>query len=114
MTQGLSVIIYPVKDLERAKSLYSVLLGTEPYADTPYYVGFRVGDQEIGLNPHGHIDGLTGPIAFRTVDDIRTSLQALFDAGAQAQQDVKDVGGGKQTATVRDADSNVLGLIQEP
>ncbi len=89
-------------------------MGTEPYADTPYYVGFRVGDQEIGLDPHGHSQGLTGPVAFRNVDDIRVSLQAVLDAGAQMQQEVKDVGGGKLTATVRDADGNVLGLIQEP
>ncbi len=114
MNQGITVIIYPVKDLDRAKALYQELLGTEPYADSPYYVGFRVGDQEIGLDPHGHSQGLTGPVAFRNVDDIRTSLQALLDAGAQTQQEVKDVGGGKLTATVRDADGNVLGLIQEP
>jgi predicted enzyme related to lactoylglutathione lyase len=90
MSKGISVIIYPVRDLDRAKKLYQELLGTEPYADWPYYV------------------------AFRNVDDIRTSLQALLDAGAQTQQEVKDVGGGKLTATVRDADGNVLGLIQEP
>jgi predicted enzyme related to lactoylglutathione lyase len=114
MDQGFSVIVYPVKDLERAKALYRELLGTEPYADSPYYVGFRVGDQEIGLNPHGHIEGLTGPVAFRNVDDIRSSLQGLLEAGAQTQQEVRDVGGGKLTATVRDADGNVLGLIQEP
>ncbi len=114
MNQGLSLIVYPVKDLDRAKKLYATLLGTEPYADTPYYVGFRVGEQEIGLNPHGHIDDLTGPVAFRTVEDIQASLQALLDAGAQTQQDVKNVGAGKLTATVRDADGNILGLIQEP
>lgn len=114
MNQGISVIIYPVKDLERAKTLYKELLGTEPYADAPYYVGFRVGDHEIGLDPRGHSSGLTGPVAFRNVDDIRASLQALLDAGAQTQQDVKDVGGGKLTAIVRDADGNLLGLIQEP
>jgi predicted enzyme related to lactoylglutathione lyase len=65
-------------------------------------------------DPNGHIEGLTGPIAFRNVDDIRKSLQALLDAGTQTQQEVKDVGSGKLTATVRDADGNVLGLVQEP
>jgi predicted enzyme related to lactoylglutathione lyase len=114
MAQAFSVIVYPVKDLDRAKALFQTLLGTEPYADSPYYVGFRLGDQEVGLNPHGQIEGLTGPTCFRNVDDIRASLQALIDAGAQTQQDVRDVGGGKLTATVRDPDGNVLGLVQEP
>jgi predicted enzyme related to lactoylglutathione lyase len=35
-------------------------------------------------------------------------------AGAQAQQEVKDVGGGKLIASVKDADGNVIGLIQSP
>jgi predicted enzyme related to lactoylglutathione lyase len=114
MTQAISVIIYPVKDLAPAKRVYQEYLGTEPYADAPYYVGFRIGDQEVGLNPHGHAEGMNGPVAFRAVDDIRASLKSLLDAGAQTQQDVKDVGGGKLTATVRDADGNILGLMQEP
>ena len=53
MPQGITLLVYPVKDLARAKTLYSKLLGVEPYADAPYYVGFRIGDQEIGLDPNG-------------------------------------------------------------
>ncbi|MDQ1420582.1 MAG: hypothetical protein QOJ52_2544, partial [Acidimicrobiaceae bacterium] len=52
MSQGIKLIVYPVKDAAKAKTLYSTLLGVEPYADAPYYVGFRVGDQEIGLDPN--------------------------------------------------------------
>lgn len=111
MTQGMTTIIYPVNDVARAKTLYSALLGVEPYVDEPYYVGFRVGDQELGLDPHGHRQGMTG---YWTVTDINESLQSLLDAGAQAQQDVKDVGGGKLIASVKDADGNIIGLTQSP
>jgi predicted enzyme related to lactoylglutathione lyase len=38
----------------------------------------------------------------------------LLGAGAQIQQEVKDVGGGKLIASVKDADSNIIGLIQLP
>ena len=62
MNQGIRTVIYPVKDIAQAKTLYSKLLGVEPYADEAYYVGFRVGDQEIGLDPHGHNQGMTGPV----------------------------------------------------
>ena len=111
MTRGIGLFVYPVKDLARAKALFGTLLGTEPYADAPYYVGFRVGDQEIGLDPNGHKSG-AGPIGYCQVSDIRGSLAALLAAGAQAQQDVKDVGGGRLIATVRDESGNVLGLMQ--
>jgi hypothetical protein len=36
----------------------------------------------------------------------------FLDAGAEAQQVVKDVGGGKLIASVNDSDGNVIGLIQ--
>src|SRR5438477_149334 len=51
MNQGIKTIIYPAKDIARAKALFSRLLGVEPFIDSPYYVGFKVGDQDIGLDP---------------------------------------------------------------
>jgi predicted enzyme related to lactoylglutathione lyase len=114
MNQGIRTFIYPVKDIAQAKALYSRLLGVEPYMDEPYYVGFRVGDQDIGLDPNGHKQGMTGPLGYHHVDDIRKDLQNLLDAGAQIQQEVKDVGGGKLIATVRDTSDNIIGLIQLP
>lgn len=112
MTSGIRTIVYPVKDLARAKTLYGALLGIEPAMDEAYYVGFRVGDQDVGLDPQGHGQGLTGPVGYWHVDDIKERLRLLLDAGAHAQQAVKDVGGGKLIASVRDADGNVIGLIQ--
>ncbi len=111
MNQGIKTVIYPVKDVARAKTLFSKLLGVEPYADAPYYVGFRVGDQEIGLDPNGHKQGMT---PYWHVDDIKESLQLLLDDGAESLQEVKDVGGGKLIASAKDADGNIIGLIQSP
>jgi predicted enzyme related to lactoylglutathione lyase len=105
------LLVYPVKDIAKAKTFYSELLGVEPYADAPYYVGFRTGDLEIGLDPHGRPEG---PIAYWEVKDIRARLRELLEAGAKADQDVKDVGGGKLIALVKDADGNTLGLMQSP
>jgi predicted enzyme related to lactoylglutathione lyase len=112
--QGITLFVYPVKDIVRAKKLFGALLGVEPYADAPYYVGYRVGEQEIGLDPNGHRQGLTGPIGYWPVEDIKKSLQKLLDAGGQVQQEVKDVGGGKLIAWVKDADANLIGLMQAP
>ena len=114
MTSGMRTVVYPVKDLAQAKTLYGKLLGVEPYADEAYYVGFRVGDQELGLDPNGHSQGMTGPIGYWEVDDIKESLELLLDAGAEVQQEIKDVGGGKLIASVKDADANITGLAQSP
>jgi predicted enzyme related to lactoylglutathione lyase len=114
MNQGVGTIIYPVKDINRAKKLFSKLLEVEPYVDMPYYVGYKVGNQDIGLDPHGFNQGMNGPICYYHVSDIRQSLQSLLDGGAQKMQDVKDVGGGKLIASVKDPDGNISGLIQMP
>jgi predicted enzyme related to lactoylglutathione lyase len=111
VSQGITLMVYPVKDLARARDFYGKFLGTRPYVDGAYYVGFKFGDQEIGLDPHGPPGG---PVCYREVDDIRHSLQDLLDAGAQIQRPVTDVGGGKLIAIARDADGNLLGLIQPP
>lgn len=114
MDQGIRLIVYPVKDLPQAKTLYGKFLGAEPYVEGPYYVGFRVGDQEIGLDPNGHKQGMTGPIGYVYVKDIKKSRQLLLDAGARAHQEIKDVGGGVLITTVKDADGNIIGLRQSP
>jgi predicted enzyme related to lactoylglutathione lyase len=109
INQGVKTIIYPVKDLAAAKVFFSRLLNVEPYADTAYYVGFKIGDQEIGLDPNGHKEVMT---AYYHVDDINKSLQSLLDAGATVQQKVKDVGGGRLIASVKDTNGNIIGLRQ--
>jgi predicted enzyme related to lactoylglutathione lyase len=114
MAFGANLIVYPVKDRAQAKVLYGKLLGVDPYVDGPYYVGFRIGDQELGLDPNGHASGQTGPIVYWRVDDIKASLQELVAAGAEVQKPVTDVGRGLLIAWVKDGDGNTTGLRQEP
>jgi predicted enzyme related to lactoylglutathione lyase len=114
MTSGMRTIVIPVQDLARAKALYGALLGAAPRMDQPYYVGFDVGGQDVGLDPNGHARGMTGPLGYWHVDDIHATLASLLAAGAETQQEVSDVGGGKLIASVRDADGNVFGILQNP
>jgi predicted enzyme related to lactoylglutathione lyase len=114
MRTGIRTVIYPVKDLTGAKALYGTVLGVEPDMDEAYYVGFTAGEQHIGLDPNGHRNGMTGPIAYFHVDDVSQSLKGLLTAGAVEHQGVQDVGGGKLVASVTDTDGNVIGLIQAP
>lgn len=109
MNKGIKTIIYPTKDINLAKTLFRKLLAVEPYADQPYYVGFKVGDQDIGLVPNNPEAAMT---AFFHVDDIQNSLQILVDGGAEIIQEIKNVGGGRLIASAKDKDSNIIGLIQ--
>ncbi len=109
MNQGVRTVVYPVKDIASAKALFRRLLGVEPYADTPYYVGFKMGGQDIGLDPNGHREGLT---VYYQVDNIQESLQSLREAGATVVQEIKDIGGGGLIASVQDENGNLIGLVQ--
>jgi predicted enzyme related to lactoylglutathione lyase len=109
MAQNIKLIVYPVKDIEKAKSFYSKFLNTEPYLASPYYVGYKVGNLEVGLDPNSKL----GPIAYTDVEDIKSSLQAMVKVGAEVVQDVKEVGGGLLIAQVKDVDGNVVGLRQQ-
>lgn len=106
------VIVFGVTDLDTAKTLWSALLGTEPYADSPYYVGYRVGDLEIGLDPSAASRGVTTPISYWATDDIAARTDALVAAGATVQRPASDVGGGMLVAVLADADGNLVGLRQ--
>ncbi|MCM1975804.1 MULTISPECIES: VOC family protein [Streptomyces] len=114
MTAGVQTIMYPVKDLDGAKAVFGALLGVEPYADEPYYVGYKAAGQDVGLDPNGHAKGMTGPVPYWHVDDIAATLAALVTAGAETLQDVQDVGGGRKIAFLKDTDGNMIGLLQDP
>jgi predicted enzyme related to lactoylglutathione lyase len=108
MANSIPIIVFPVKDLDKAKKFYNTFLGTEPYADGAYYVGYKLDGLEVGLDPNGK-----AVVSYIDVDDIKTSLQTLTDAGAEVVMDSKDVGGGLLIAQVG-IEGNVMGLRQQP
>jgi predicted enzyme related to lactoylglutathione lyase len=110
VSEGIKTVIYPASDLARAKAAFSAVLGAAPDMDEPYYVQFTVNGQAIGLDPHGH---QSGAVVYFHVTDIKGTLQALVEGGAQVDQDVKDVGGGRLIASVKDADGNLIGILQD-
>ena len=112
-TQGIKTVLNPVTDLAKAKPVYAALLGVEPQADAPYYVGFEAEGQHIGLVPGGGPQAMTSPVAFWHVSDIEAKLAEVTAAGATLNEAAHDVGGGRLVATFKDPDGNVLGLIQD-
>jgi predicted enzyme related to lactoylglutathione lyase len=107
----MQLVVFPAKDLDATKKLFTTLLGTEPYVDQPYYVGFRAGELEFGLDPNAES---TGPICFWATSDIAASVAELAAAGAEVSQPPHNVGGGLQVATLTDASGSTIGLRQAP
>ncbi|MBO3742579.1 VOC family protein [Actinoplanes flavus] len=112
-TQGIKTVLHPVTDLEKSKAVYTALLGAEPTADSPYYVGYDVAGQHIGLVPGGGPQGLKAPLAYWHVADIDAKLAELSAAGATVTEPAHEVGPGRRVASVTDSDGNVLGILQD-
>jgi len=113
-TEGIKTVLHPVSDAAAAKAVYTALLGIAPQHDAPYYVGFDVAGQHIGLVPGGAAQGMTSPVAYWHVPDIEAKLAEVTAAGATVKEPPHDVGAGRLVATVTDPDGNVLGLLQDP
>ncbi len=109
MTQNIKLLVYPAKDLEKTKTLFNMFLSVLPYADSPYYVGYKLDNIEIGLDPNG-----TNVVGYVDVANIESSLRDLEAAGATSHQAIKNVGNGLLIAQVKDANGNILGLRQSP
>jgi predicted enzyme related to lactoylglutathione lyase len=112
-TQGITIVLHPVSDMEASKAVYTALLGIAPQADSSYYVGFDVEGQHIGLVPNGGQQEMTSPVAYWQVPDIEAKLAEVTAAGATVKDPPRNVGGSRLVATFTDPDGNVLGLVQD-
>ena len=93
--QGIKTVLHPVSDVDAAKAVYTALLGAPPQHDAPYYVGYDLADQHIGLVPNGGSQGMAGPVAYWHVTDIEAKLAEVTAAGATVKIVAPKVGGAK-------------------
>ncbi len=113
---GLRTVGYQVADLEKAKEWYTKILGTPPYFDEPFYVGFNVGGYELGLQPCDATPEKpsTHVVAYWGVDDAEATYKRLLEEGATPHEEPTEVGGGIVVATVLDPWGNAFGIIYNP
>ena len=109
--KDVSLITYTVADIGKAKAFFGELIGADPYADSPQYVGYKCGNMEIGLVPR---PGESVSIAYWTVDDIEASVKALVAAGGTVVQNITDVAYGLLVASIKDPNGSLVGLRQFP
>ena len=113
---GLRTVGYKVADLTKAKEWYTKAFVQEPYFDEPFYVGFRIGGYELGLQPITGENNIIGNsvVTYWGVDDIESALQHMLDLGASKNEEPLDVGGGVVIASITDPWGNIIGLIYNP
>jgi catechol 2,3-dioxygenase-like lactoylglutathione lyase family enzyme len=109
---GLRTVIYPAPDLAAAKAWWTEFLGTPPYFDEPFYVGFNPGGYELGLLPDANPS--EGALTYWGVDDVDEAVAAALQFGALAHVAATDVGDGIITATITTPDGSVVGFIYNP
>ncbi len=111
---AVKLVVFPTSDIAKAKAFFSELLGAEPYADTPYYTGFKTGEMELGLTPAMPQQSTTAPIVYVDVADINGTLAAVIAKGGEKVQDPTDVANGLLIAIVKNPDGSTIGLRQQP
>jgi predicted enzyme related to lactoylglutathione lyase len=99
--------------MAKAKRFFRELTGSDPYADSAYYVGYKSGDMEIGLVPNNDQREPAG-LAYWTVSDIAATVKTLVEAGGTVVQDVTDVANGLLVASVKEPNGNIVGIRQFP
>lgn len=92
----------------------SSILGTEPYFDEPFYVGYNVNGSELGLDPHAEREGITTAITYWGVENIAFAAEELGAKGVRLQGAVQDVGGGIRLARFQTASGSWFGIIENP
>jgi predicted enzyme related to lactoylglutathione lyase len=113
--KGLRTAIYKVSDLARATDWYSKVLGTPPYFNEPFYVGFNVAGYELGLQPEDFVsEKVATVLTYWGVDDVQQTFQRLITLGASEFEGPTDVGGGIVVAAVQDPWGNIFGIIHNP
>ena len=73
MAENIKLLVYLAKDLNAGKAFFNTFLGVKPYVEGVYYVGYKVNELEIGLDPNGQ-----AIIAYMDVQDIKESLKPYW------------------------------------
>ena len=109
---GLRTVIHPVADLAAAREWWIGFLGVQPSFDAPFYVGFDVAGDELGLLPGA--DPSDGAHFYWGVADVGAAVDEAVTRGAVVHTAPQDVGEGIITASVRLPDGSITGFIRNP
>jgi predicted enzyme related to lactoylglutathione lyase len=113
--QGLKTIIYPVGDMAKAQEWYEKAFQVKPYFTADCYVGFFIGNYEIGIEPLDQKKSIElSQKVYWQVKELRNILEHFVTLGAQIKDEPMDIGEGIFMASVLDPWGNFLGFVEHP
>jgi predicted enzyme related to lactoylglutathione lyase len=106
MSSTIRSLVVTVSDIDKAKAVYTTLLGA-PHTEQPYYVGYNVDGFEVALTPGDVADG---SVAYADVDDLDATRVKLLAAGAKERSAPRQVAPEARVCVLADPDGNAIGL----
>lgn len=114
MLLKLRTIVYYAPDLEATKAWFSDFLGTQPYFDQPFYVGFDIQGHELGLDPDPTPYSMGSQSHhYWLVSELDSVLDHAQTLGAEVVSPKTSVGGETYIAQFRTPTGQIVGLIEE-
>jgi len=103
-------VVYPVPDLQAAKTWYRGILGAPPVLDAPFAVAFKVGEVSLVLSPGEAPAGSPAGLVYWRVENLVEALRRWLEAGAKPHAGPRTLR-DSIFASVTDPFGNVLGLL---
>jgi predicted enzyme related to lactoylglutathione lyase len=110
-------VFYFVEHLDRARSWYERLLGTNPIEVQPQLVTFEIGSVRLTLHVGDEFNTpaeLRGTVAYWGVDDVDEAVAQAVALGAVAHRGPKTIFTGERLCQLQDPFGNLLGVRQAP
>jgi predicted enzyme related to lactoylglutathione lyase len=118
MTTVRAMIITP--DLDRLLAFYGGLLGAEevermPAEGSPFYVGLRLGDSDLGLIADDGVDTAAPQRMILSIEvpDVDGLLDRVTGLGGTVLSPPDDMPWGQRVVHLRDPDGNAVNLTQD-
>ncbi|MES2217634.1 MAG: VOC family protein [Pseudomonadota bacterium] len=102
-----------VKDLQKSKSWYQMILGVNPHIDIDKYTEFKYGSCIIGLAQADEKSPFSfgGQVIYWRVENINSAISYFCTAGASIYRGPLQIEGDDVICQIQDPFGNVLGMI---
>ena len=118
MIKGIAGVIIWTANVERLGGFYRDVLDMNPVSQRDGFMAFQFGDLRLTISTHSEVDdGAKDPLRIMVnlaVDDIHSEYQRLRRKGVEFLREPEKEHWGGYVATFKDADGNVLQLLQQP
>ena len=118
MIRGIAGVIIWTANVERLGGFYRDVLDMKPVSRRDGFMAFQFGDTRLSISVHSEVDdGPKDPFRIMVnlaVDDIHSAYQRLRKRGVEFLREPEKEHWGGYIATFKDADGNLLQLLQQP